>query len=261
MKKGMLIGLFMMVFLFGSLGLVHATCTMQVNKPLGGEQLVIGNYYSIQWNSCYKPVDVYLLKNNNILGLIASKVAPSLFISTHNWHIGDYDGGVAAPGSNYQIMIKSVDNTEKAVSGYFGLITGPVCEPLTTIYPIAVPTSLPDAMVGVQYNKSIQYSGGYAPVTCSIYNGNLPPGLAISSQCVILGKANKSGNYEFGIRIEDSCPLGTKSLIRLFKIKVKNLIKFQGPKRYKPIVHPSEPVTLPPDTFKTPEGGIIKKSK
>ncbi len=54
------------------------------------------------------------------------------------------------------------------------------------------------------YSQNITYTGGTAPVTCSIPTGSLPPGLTLAS-CTISGTPTAAGTYAFTSRVTDSC--------------------------------------------------------
>lgn len=56
----------------------------------------------------------------------------------------------------------------------------------------------------VPYSRNITYTGGFAPVTCSIATGSLPPGLSLAG-CTISGTPTSTGTYNFTARVADSC--------------------------------------------------------
>ena len=66
-------------------------------------------------------------------------------------------------------------------------------------------TSLPAATVGTAYNASCSTTGGLAPYTWSVSQGNLPPGLSLNlTSGAIAGTPTASGNYSFGLQVSDS---------------------------------------------------------
>jgi len=54
------------------------------------------------------------------------------------------------------------------------------------------------------YSQNITFTGGTAPVTCSIPVGTLPSGLTLSG-CNISGTPTSAGTYAFTTRVTDSC--------------------------------------------------------
>ena len=54
------------------------------------------------------------------------------------------------------------------------------------------------------YSQNITFTGGTAPVTCSIAVGSLPSGLTLSG-CTISGTPTAAGTFAFTTRVTDSC--------------------------------------------------------
>lgn len=58
--------------------------------------------------------------------------------------------------------------------------------------------------VGVAYSGTVVVSGGTSPYTCSLVAGNLPPGLTLSTNCVITGSPVAAGSSVFTIQATDN---------------------------------------------------------
>jgi prepilin-type N-terminal cleavage/methylation domain-containing protein len=93
--------------------------------------------------------------------------------------------------------------------------SGGTCSSLTN----TTPNPLPDGTVGTAYSENITYTGGYAPITCSIASGSLPPGLTLSG-CTITGTPTSTGTYNFTTRVTDSCPSGSQTSDKATSITV-----------------------------------------
>jgi hypothetical protein len=63
-------------------------------------------------------------------------------------------------------------------------------------------TNFPPATVGQPYSVAIQATGGAAPYTWSS-NGQLPPGITLSSSGVLLGSPTSGGTYNFTVIVVD----------------------------------------------------------
>ena len=63
---------------------------------------------------------------------------------------------------------------------------------------------LPDALANVAYSTALTTTGGIAPVTWSVINGSLPPGISLSAAGALTGKSSAVGNYSFTVQALDS---------------------------------------------------------
>jgi large repetitive protein len=73
-----------------------------------------------------------------------------------------------------------------------------------TITSAAPPASLP---VGVAFSHQFTSTGGTAPVTWSVTNGSLPPGLTLSAGGLLSGTPTTPGSYgPIGVSVTDSTP-------------------------------------------------------
>jgi len=64
--------------------------------------------------------------------------------------------------------------------------------------------ALPDALANVAYSIFLTTNGGIGPVTLSVINGSLPPGLSLSSAGALSGTSNAVGRYAFTVQAADS---------------------------------------------------------
>lgn len=65
-------------------------------------------------------------------------------------------------------------------------------------------TSLPGGTVGSAYNQTLTATGGATPYTWALADGDLPPGLTLSSGGVISGDLTAAGTYEFTVEVTDA---------------------------------------------------------
>jgi hypothetical protein len=108
-----------------------------------------------------------------------------------------------------------------------GLLTGTVTAPTAASFTIAVhdsmsvgatqaftltasssiaiiTTSLRTGYLGVPYQVALQASGGATPYVWTISAGALPPGLALSNDCLLTGQPGSAGTYPFTVTVTDS---------------------------------------------------------
>jgi hypothetical protein len=97
------------VFLALAAGLAFGA-SLTIIHPNGGEKLLIGATYQIQWQAVdiNENVKLFLYKGTVKLGLIAQGL--SVTPSAYAWKVGEYDGGTAAPGGDYRIRIRTMSN-------------------------------------------------------------------------------------------------------------------------------------------------------
>jgi hypothetical protein len=66
------------------------------------------------------------------------------------------------------------------------------------------PATLPDGVAGSPYNQTMTAGNGTAPYVFSVSSGNLPPGLALSSDGMLSGTPTNSGIFSFTILATDA---------------------------------------------------------
>lgn len=106
--------LFLIVFfLLVSAGMAHSQ-SVRLLLPNGGENWVIGQEKNISWTSSGLSADVKvkleLFQHGRRLGTISSNrsIRPEGILAW-KWKVGEYQGGTAAPGSDYYIHITTMD--------------------------------------------------------------------------------------------------------------------------------------------------------
>lgn len=93
---------------------VEAGC-LRVLSPNGGESWEKGSTQTIRWsNTCGKNVKIILRKDGSKFGTIATNI-PSTTTS-YSWNVGQTLNGSAPTGSNYKILMKTMDNSDRDAS-------------------------------------------------------------------------------------------------------------------------------------------------
>jgi subtilisin family serine protease len=67
-----------------------------------------------------------------------------------------------------------------------------------------VTTTLPEAIGGEAYSRTLAVTGGSPPYTWSIASGSLPEGFALNSAGVVSGTSSVAGSYAFTAKVTDS---------------------------------------------------------
>jgi hypothetical protein len=145
----------------------HAGC-LTVNSPNGGESWVLGSTQNITWtNTCGKTVKLILRKGGLKVGNIATSLPASQ--TAYSWHVGDYQGGTAGTGTNYKIVIKTMDGSESDASNtYFSII---LLEIVTDIKPQVVRWPVDLKMENI-FSDSCPYGPDLSGVD-AFYAGNI----------------------------------------------------------------------------------------
>jgi hypothetical protein len=115
--------------------------------------------------------------------------------------------------------VRAADSTDGSNSAQqtFTLTIAPASIPSVVI----VTTSLPDAVRGAAYSKTLAVSGGKAPFTWARISGTLPPGLTLNATTgTIAGVPTQAGTWNFTVRVTDSAVPATKSK-RSFSLRVR----------------------------------------
>jgi hypothetical protein len=101
MKKLAMVGLLLLV-LYG----FAQSQTITVTSPNGGENWDLGSTHSITWRSSGVSgnVNIHLFNGTHYVGVIKNNVAVSA--GTLSWVVGNYQGGAAAPGTNYKVRVR-----------------------------------------------------------------------------------------------------------------------------------------------------------
>lgn len=70
--------------------------------------------------------------------------------------------------------------------------------------PSIMPETLPDGIVGSDYEQQLYSEDGFPPFEWWIEDGELPPGLDLDQDGLISGTLEEAGSYQFTVRVEDS---------------------------------------------------------
>lgn len=119
--------------------------------------------------------------------------------------------GVPATAGVFEPTVQVSDASQKSISKKIGLRVAP--DRL-----VIAATQLPDGQDGATYpTVSFSSSGGLAPISWGLASGQLPPGLKLTSDGQISGRATAAGTYSFTVRATDSyiSPLTTTANFRL----------------------------------------------
>ena len=112
--------------------------------------------------------------------------------------------GLPTSSGNFSFSISVSDSSSSAQSATSTvLISISGATPTSTTLTISSP-SLPSATQGTGYLSLLQASGGTAPYSWSISSGNLPNGLALAPNGTISGTPGVSGNFSFGVTVNDA---------------------------------------------------------
>lgn len=76
-------------------------------------------------------------------------------------------------------------------------------------------TTLPTAQATVFYNQQLTAAGGTPGYTWILTNGQLPPGLSLSTSGLVSGVPNNSGIYSFSVQATDSQNLSTATTLTI----------------------------------------------
>lgn len=110
--------------------------------------------------------------------------------------------GTPTGGGTSKFTLKVTDSSGSALSTSqsFGL---------TVVGVLTVPAAtLPVGILGTAYSASLPSSGGLAPLTWSIYSGNLPSGVVLQQGTgVISGTPTETGTFSFIVTVVDSSPI------------------------------------------------------
>jgi alpha-tubulin suppressor-like RCC1 family protein len=106
--------------------------------------------------------------------------------------------GTATTAGSYDFTVTVSDFNSCTGSQNYTL---KILEPCPTIS--ISPSTLPDALLGAPYSKTITAAGGVSPYSIVLATGNLPPGLALSPAGVISGTPTTIGVYNFQITVTD----------------------------------------------------------
>jgi len=93
-------------FLLFAISAFSQSQTITVTSPNGGENWVLGSTHAITWrpSGMTGKVNILLFNGEQRVGVIQSDVPVAA--GSFSWVVGNYQGGTAAPGTNYKIRIR-----------------------------------------------------------------------------------------------------------------------------------------------------------
>ncbi len=118
---------------------------------------------------------------------------------------------------------KLPDNQLFSISAVFNKLTNKKIKSVKcNVLKMSTPSKLPDAESGKTYSIKLIISGGYQPIYCNLEKkGLIPPGLKLHKDGTISGKPAGSGLFSFAVKVYDSCPVVSRSLVKEFMLNVK----------------------------------------
>ncbi len=111
-------------------------------------------------------------------------------------------GEAGVTGGTATLAVTLAAGSHSIVAAYSGndSLLPSTSEPiaLAVIDPVTLGGTLPDGTVGTPYSASIPFTGG-GPVTFTLTDGALPPGLSLSSAGAVTGTPTTGGGYSFTV--------------------------------------------------------------
>ncbi|MEO0249085.1 MAG: hypothetical protein ABIN58_05980 [candidate division WOR-3 bacterium] len=110
--------------------------TLRLTSPNGGESWEQGTSKLITWtySGITGPFRLLLFRDGERVGVIARNLTGS----STTWRVGDYEGGIAAPGGGYKVRIRTEDNALVDSSDASFTITAPGGASLSKLPPKAL---------------------------------------------------------------------------------------------------------------------------
>lgn len=109
---------------------------------------------------------------------------------------GTLSGTPNAPGT-FNFTLTATDSNSFSVSQPYTVI---IAAPTLSL----LPTTLPSAAWGSNYNATFTASGGIGPYTYTVETGALPSGMSLSSSGTLSGTPTAAGTSNFSVRATDS---------------------------------------------------------
>jgi hypothetical protein len=208
--------------------------SITVLSPNGGENLTLGQDYTIRWSSANLPADakigIYIAENETELGttivrdLAANETSYVWKVTSpesnpSDWHIPlgmsdtwhkitEFFGVKTANAAthSYKITVYALNVVTDMSDGSFTISSAVTPLSITT-------TSLPNGTVGATYNAPVTITGGSASPspTWTTIGGQLPPGLGTYLyQGGIVGTPTTAGTYTFTQQVYQNGLFATK---------------------------------------------------
>jgi Putative Ig domain len=114
---------------------------------------------------------------------------------------GAITGAPSGPNatSSFTIQVTDSSNPVQSVSQPLSVaVSLPPAPSITT-------TTLPNGIVGANYNQTVAFTGGHGPFTWSISSGALPTGFSLNAATgAITGSSSPANTYSFTVKVVDS---------------------------------------------------------
>jgi len=118
-----------------------------------------------------------------------------------NASTGAITGSPTGPNATSSFTVKVSDSSNPVQSTTQALSIAVSLPPAPSI----TTTSLPNGIVGANYNQTIALTGGHGPFTWSISAGALPTGFSLNTATgAITGSSNTVNTYSFTVKVVDS---------------------------------------------------------
>ncbi|MBX5480743.1 MAG: putative Ig domain-containing protein [Myxococcaceae bacterium] len=105
--------------------------------------------------------------------------------------------GTATEAGDFTVTLTVTDQAKQSKSKDFSLVVAPA--------PAFTTTSLPGATAASDYLATIEVTGGKAPLTLSLSDGELPDGLSFNpATATISGAPGAEGEYTFSLKVVDA---------------------------------------------------------
>jgi hypothetical protein len=120
--------------------------------------------------------------------------------------------GVPERAGSSSFVIKLTDATSASVNATMAIIINPA------ISALQIDTeSLPEGVVGQDYSRALQATGGSTPYRWTITNGRLPDGLQLSDDGNITGRPTTAGEVSFTVQVAEQ---SGQTIIRALAIDI-----------------------------------------
>jgi hypothetical protein len=127
----------------------------------------------------------------------ASTLPPGLRLSAAGMLTGT---PTVAGRFSFTLVVVDASMPQESASGAFTVTIAPAMGGLTVLT-----TALPDAVIGVPYNRMLRAAGGQFPFTWTLAAGALPPGIQLTAMGLLTGTPTRStGAFDFNVQVTDS---------------------------------------------------------
>ncbi len=155
-------------------------------------EAVAGTYYGSQLSSS----GGYGYSGDDTWSVTSGTLPPGIDLNSDGYLEG-YPTGSGTYAFTVAVTDGASPNPDVATTNLVLVVAAP--QPLTVN-----PTSLPAGAVATYYDKSLTATGGIAPYTWAVAEGDLPPGLTLEENGVLYGTPSAAGSFTFTVTLTDS---------------------------------------------------------